>query len=163
MTRRDLAIHALGRYRAGAASRGEAAACLLERARQLENLEGHQRRRAELVDRAVAGGMTWEDAEGVYELAREEGLDPALAFELLYCRVLVDPTSVSDRPDDSTLLESTPPDWIAPAPPPPAQARQERRLRASFRRLRRLLEERGAPEDALVAYAEEPDVVRLDG
>lgn len=161
MARRETALEALQRYRSGAAERGEAAACLLERARQLEKLAGHERRRAELVDRAVAqSGLGWEEAEAVYEVAQEEGLDPALAFELIHCHVLVrtteDPVPTEVRGD--TELEATPPEWIAEAPPDPAEAREERRLRASFRRLRRLLEERGAPEEALVAYVEEPDV-----
>jgi hypothetical protein len=166
MTRRDLAIRALDRYRAAAAARGEAAACLLARAREVAALAGHERRRAELVDRAMAdSGIAWDEAERVYDLAREEGLDPALAFELLHCGVLVrEPAAPPRQPEGDTLLEASPPEWIDPASTvPPPDAGRERRLRASFRRLRRLLEERGAPEEALVAYAEEPDVVRLDG
>lgn len=165
MIRRDLVIRALDRYRAAASSRGEAAACLLERARELESLQGHERRRAELVDRAVAGSkLSWADAERVFDLAQEEGLDPALAFELLHCGVLVrDPPVEPGRPEGETLLEATPPEWIQPtSTTAPPDAPRERRLRASFRRLRRLLEERGAPEEALIAYAEEPDVARLD-
>lgn len=165
MTRRDAALTALQRYRDEASRRGEAAACLLERARLLEALPGHERRRAQLVDRAVAeSGLEWEHAESVFDMASEEGLDPALAFELLRCHVLV------HAPDDvlpaeirgDTLLESTTPEWISGPPPAEPVARRERRLRTSFRRLRRLLEERGAPEEALVAFAEEPDVEKLD-
>ncbi len=157
----DAARAALERYRRGAAQRGEAAACLLERAHELEGPAGHQRRRSELVDRAVReSGLEWTAAQAVYELAREEGLDPALAFELLHCRVLVlGPGDV--RPTDArahTELEATPPEWVESQPPPAAEARRERRLRGSFRRLRRLIEERGTPEEALVAFAEEPDV-----
>lgn len=162
----DAARAALERYRRAATERGEPAACLLERARELEALAGHQRRRAELVDRAVReSGLAWTEAEGVYDLAREEGLDPALAFELLHCRVLVvGPTDV--RATDArahTELEATPPEWVETQPPPEEEARRERRLRGSFRRLRRLIEERGTPEEALVAFAEEPDVGVIDG
>ncbi len=161
MTRGEGARDALERYRRGAAERGEAAACLLQRARDLEALAGHGRRRSELVDRAVReSGLEWAEAESVYEMAQEEGLDPALALELLHCRVLVlGPADA--RPGAAaaaTELEATPPEWIAARPPPEAEARRERRLRASFRRLRALLEERGAPEEALLAFAEEPDV-----
>lgn len=164
MSRRNAALTALQRYREEAGRRGEAAACLLERARQLEALQGPERRRAQLVDRAVEeSGLEWEDAEGVYDLATDEGLDPALAFELLHCRVLVhapeDVLPAELRGD--TLLEATPPEWIGGRPPAEREARRERRLRSSFRRLRRLLEERGSPEDALVAFTEEPDVERL--
>ncbi len=165
MSRRDLVFRALDRYRAVASSRGEAAACLLQRARELEQLEGHERRRTELVDRAVDdSGLGWREAEQVYDLAVEEGLDPALAFELIHCGVLVQPPSVGpERPESETLLQALPPDWIDPASTTvPPDADRERHLRASFRRLRRLLQERSTPEEALVAYAEEPDVGRFD-
>ncbi|HEX9106557.1 MAG TPA: hypothetical protein VF832_05005 [Longimicrobiales bacterium] len=161
----DPAREALERYRRGAAERGEAAACLLERARRLEQLEGRQRRRSELVERAVRdSGLSWESAEEVYDLAEEEGLDPALALELLHCGVLVRgprealPTEI--RGD--TVLQAAPPEWIAGPPPAEAEARRERRLRGSFRLLRRLLQEHGTAEAALAAYAEEPDVAPPD-
>ncbi len=165
MARGESARDALERYRRGAAERGEAAACLLARAQGLEALAGHERRRSELVERAVrASGLEWGEAEAVYDIAREEGLDPALAFELLHCRVLVlGPEDV--RPTESragTELEERPPEWIAAPPPPEEVARRERRLRASFRRVRKLLEERGTPEEALVAFVEEPDVGRVE-
>ncbi len=165
MARGEAARDALERYRRGAAERGEAAACLLGRAQELEAMAGHERRRSELVDRAVRGsGLEWAEAEGVYDLAHEEGLDPALAFELLHCHVLVlGPEDI--RPTESragTELEDRPPEWIGAPPPPEAEARRERRLRGSFRRLRRLLEERGSPEEALVAFVEEPDVGRVE-
>ncbi len=161
----EAARDALERYRQGAAERGEAAACLLARAHELAALAGHERRRSELVERAVrATGLDWGEAEAVYDLAREEGLDPALAFELLHCHVLVlGPEDVRPAESrDGTELEDRPPEWIAAAPPPAEEARRERRLRGSFRRLRRLLEERGTPEEALLAFVEEPDVGRVD-
>ncbi len=165
MARGEAARAALERYRHGAAQRGEAAACLLARAHELEALAGHERRRSELVDRAVrASALDWAEAEAVYDLAHEEGLDPALAFELLHCRVLVlGPEEVLPTDSrDGTELEDRPPEWIGAPPPPAAEARRERRLRGSFRRLRRLLEERGTPEEALVAFVEEPDVGRVE-
>ncbi len=163
MTRREAALEALARYRGDAAARGEAAACLAARAEKLEELHEHERRRTDLVERAVIeSGLERERAEEAYDLAREEGLDPALAFQLLYCGVLVhgpdDARPTASRHD--TVLEEMPPEWIAGPPPPAAEARRERTLRASFRRLRALLEECGTPEDALVAFAEEPDVGR---
>jgi len=165
MAAEDAAREALDRYRRGAGERGEAAGCLLERVRRLGELEGRQRRRSELVRRAVReSGLAWQAAGSAYDLAEEEGVDPALALELLHCRVLVRgprearPTEV--RGD--TLLEAAPPEWISGPPLAEEEARWERRLRGSFRRLRRLLEEHATPESALLAYAEEPDVAPLD-
>ena len=165
MASRDAALSALARYRSGAAARGEAAACLEQRARRFQQLDAHERRRSEVVERAVGeAGLARGEAEQAYDLAREEGLDPALALELLHCGVLVrgpgDSEPISLRHD--TVLEEMPPEWLRGPPPPDEHARRERRLRASFRRLRVLLEERGAPEEALIAFAEEPDVGRLD-
>lgn len=164
MTRREVALTALARYRSDAATRGEAAACLIQHVHRLEEAGGGTRRRSDLVERAVAEwGLSREGAEVAYDLARDEGLDPALAFELLHCGVLVhgpdhaEPTMM--RQD--TVLEEMPPEWIAGPPPAEAEARRERTLRASFRRLRTLFEERGTPEEALVAFTEEPDVGRF--
>ncbi len=165
MERAQAALRALDRYRSGAAARGEAAACLEERAHRLEELAGHERRRSELVERVASeSGLDSAQAELAYDLAREEGVDPALALELLHCGVLVrgpaDAEPVTERHD--TVLEEKPPEWLQGPPPPEPEARRERRLRASFRRLRTLLRERGTPEEALVAFAEEPDVGPLD-
>jgi len=165
MAAENSAREALDRYRRGAEERGEAAACLLERVRRLGELEGRRRRRAELVERAVrASGLEWEEAEEVYDLADEEGVDPALALELVHCRMLVlgPREAVPTELRGNTQLEATPPEWLSGPPPAQAQARRERRLRGSFRRLRRLLEECPTEEAALVAYAEEPDVAPHD-
>ncbi len=165
MERREAALSALARYRSGAADRGETAGCLAERARRLEELAGHERRRSEVVERAVAeSGLAREEAEQAYDLAREEGVDPALGLELLHCGVLVrGPADADpDRLRRQTVLEEMPPEWLQGPPPADRDVRRERRLRASFRRLRGLLEERGTPEDAVVAFAEEPDVAGLD-
>ncbi len=165
MERRQAALSALARYRSGAAARGEAAACLEQRARRFQQLAGPERRRSEVVERAMAeAGLARGEAEEAYDLAREEGLDPALALELLHCGVLVrspgDVAPISQRHD--TVLEEMPPEWLRGPPPADEDARRERRLRASFRRLRVLLQERGTPEEALLAFADEPDVGRTD-
>lgn len=151
-------IAALERYRARRAldGGGEGAECLLERLPELESMAAHQRRRIEMVGRAVdEGWMERELAEETYDIAREEGLEPAFAFELVRCGVAV------CEPPDSDLAESTAvkghPEWLEP-PIPTAEAERERRLRLSFRRLHRFLEEKPTPEEALVAFAAEPDV-----
>lgn len=149
------ALDALERYRREA---GPAAGCMIDGVRRLEE-DVHGRRRAELVERAVReDGLDRTEAEQVYTIAEEEGLEPAFAFQLVRCGVGVrwpgEATAAA-----TTLDAEVPPEWVAPATAPPADAaRREWRLRASFRRLRRLLEERRTPEDALLAFVEEPDV-----
>lgn len=157
-------LTALDHYRAGRRARDggdperefSAAACLLERTNEIEELAGRQRRRIELVERAVdEGWMERELAEEAYDIAREEGLEPAFGLEIVRCGV-----AVCDEPDselEATSAVKGHPEWLAP-PVPAAEADRERRLRLSFRRLRRLLEERPTPEEALRAYAAEPDV-----
>lgn len=157
--RAGAALGALERYRREADADGTAAGCLLEGVRRLE-ADRLGRRRAELVGRAVReGGLEWSDAEQVYAVSEEEGLDPAFAFQLVRCGVGV--RWPGDAPLAATTLDAeVPPEWVAPpaTTPPPESARREWRLRASFRRLRRLLEERKTPEDALLAFVDEPDV-----
>jgi hypothetical protein len=137
-----------------------AAACLLQRADELENMAGRQRRRIELVERAVdEEGVERELAEEAYDLAREEGLEPAFGLELVRCGV-----AVCEPPDSdlgTTAAVKGHPEWLEP-PVPRAEATRERRLRMSFRRLRSLLEERDTPEEALVAFATEPDVAECE-
>lgn len=164
MTPGEAAREALERYRRGAARRGEAVACLVGGARRLER-EGLRRRRSEVVERAVReSGLGWEEAQQVYDVAHEEGVEPALALELLHCGVLVrapEEQAPSELERD-TVLEATPPEWLAGPPPEETEARWESRLRGSFRRLRRLLREHPSPEEALVAFTEEPDVAPPD-
>lgn len=134
----------------------EAASCLLQRVGELENMAGRQRRRIELVDRAVAEeGVERELAEEAYDIAREEGLEPAFGLEVVRCGVAVCEPPDSDLGTTSAVKGH--PEWLEP-PVPAAEATRERRLRMSFRRLRSLLEERKTPEEALVAFATEPDV-----
>ncbi|MBX6363019.1 MAG: hypothetical protein IRZ00_04050 [Gemmatimonadetes bacterium] len=153
--RAGAALDALARYRREA---GAAARCLIEGVRHLEE-DAHGRRRAELVERAVReDGLDRAEAEQVYTVAEEEGLEPAFAFQLVRCGVGVRWPGEADGAA-TTLDAEVPPEWVAPVATPPADAaRREWRLRASFRRLRRLLEERRTPEDALRAFVEEPDV-----
>jgi len=156
-------LTALERYRTNLATDGgepeadpRAASCLLERTDELEAMAARQRRRIELVERAVAEGWMERDlAEEAYDIAREEGLEPAFGLELVRCGVAV------REPIDSDLEATTAigghPEWLEP-PVDPREATRERRLRSSFRRLRHHLEEQPSPEEALRAFAAEPDV-----
>jgi hypothetical protein len=142
--------------RRGERESGAGAECLLERVPEIETMAGHQRRRIELVERAVTEERIERGlAEEAYDLAREEGLEPAFGLELVRCGIAV------CEPPDSDLVETSAvrghPEWLEP-PVPGAEATRERRLRMSFRRLRRLLEERPTAEEALTAFAKDPDV-----
>lgn len=115
------------------------------------------RRREDLTARAVEAGHLREYADLIYDVAEEEQLDPAVAFEVVLAGVGV--RDLGDLPPDSrdeTQVEA-PPAWIE-EPPPAEQAARERHMRITFRRLRRLLEEAPSPADALRTFVREPDV-----
>jgi len=159
-------LAALERYRAGrraldgGAGADEPAACLLERAEEIEELAGRQRRRIELVERAVEeGGVERGLAEEAYDIAREEGLEPAFGLEIVRCGLGVCEPPESEL--EATSAVKGHPEWLVP-PVAAKDADRERRLRLSFRRLRHLLEERPSPEEALRAFAAEPDVMECE-
>lgn len=114
------------------------------------------RRRVEVIERAVADGrLAREDAEEVYELADQESLEPAYALALARSGYWVRELTAPEPAEEAAQQDA--PAWIAP----PADARaseRERRIRASLRRLRSLLERHGAPGAAVDAYLAEPDV-----
>ena len=116
------------------------------------------RRRMDVIAEAQAAGMSPELAEMMYDVAREEGVDPALAYELV-CSGL----GVAPPPDGVDTAEQQPasdkyyPTWLLPASQTDDVLR-ERMLRFSFRRLRAKLECHADPAEALQAYAREPDV-----
>lgn len=154
----DLVLRALDRYRAQ--RQGEAddgVECLLTRAAQMAaGAEEPGRRRVELLDRMVEAGVDAELAGTAYDIAVEEGVDPAFALEVVRCGLAVcEPAG--EEAADAPAVESYPQEWLE-ASPPADEARRERRLRSTFRRLRRLLSERQTPEEALVAFVDEPDV-----
>lgn len=150
------ALRALAQYREGRAFDGAAPDCLLERLESTADDSARHRRRAELVGRAVMEQrMPHWLAEEIYDVAREEGLDPAFAFELVRCGVAVCGPE-GETPDAPEQVQGDP-NWLAAAPPVPDAAR-ERRLRTSFRRLRSLFDRSETAEEALIAFAREPDV-----
>lgn len=116
------------------------------------------RRRSELLEEAKEVGMPQDLAERLYEVAREEGIDPALGFELVRSGLGVapPPEGVSNAPEQP-VADRYLPEWMFPATPPDELLR-ERMLRFSFRRLKSLLEEYEEPDEALRAFAREPDV-----
>ncbi|HEX2191422.1 MAG TPA: hypothetical protein VHG51_21100 [Longimicrobiaceae bacterium] len=115
-------------------------------------------RRIEVLQAAEAAGMPPGLAGMLYDVAREEGLDPVLGFELVRCGLGVCPPDggVSNAPEQPTRDKYLP-EWLSDAVPPDELLR-ERMLRLSFRRLLSLLERYEEVDDAFRAFALEPDV-----
>ena len=116
------------------------------------------RRRMDVIEEAQDEGMSPELAEMMYDVAAEEGLDPALAYELVRSGLGVAPpaggvANAAEQPASDKYY----PTWLLPASPTDDILR-ERMLRLSFRRLRSLLEQHVDPAEAFRAYAREPDV-----
>jgi hypothetical protein len=132
--------------------------CLLPSVDQGASEDDISRRRQEIIAEAEEAGMSMDLAERLYEVAREEGVDPALAFELVRCGLGVAPptegiTNQAGQPTADKYL----PEWMFPPVPTDALLR-ERMLRMSFRRLRSLLERHDRLDDAFRAFDREPDV-----
>ena len=132
---------------------------LLESAEQGLNADELSRRRIDVIQEALDVGMADELAEMLYDVAREEGLDPVLAFELVRAGLGVLPPSegVENAPVFATT-DKYRPEWLEP-PVDPDSVLRERTLRVSFRRLRALLQQHtGDAAAAFRAFAREPDV-----
>jgi hypothetical protein len=161
---RTAALEALGRYRTTEQVTDASTACLLDGARRIERADGRERRREALLERAAGDGIDREFAELVYEMAQQEGVEPAFAFELVRCGVgVLDLEHIvyeDGTEEDGMQMQGPPEELILPDSPRPAAADRERRLRLSFRRLRRHIDEQPTAEDALVAFTAEDDVGR---
>ncbi|MBA2571710.1 MAG: hypothetical protein H0V06_01595 [Gemmatimonadetes bacterium] len=131
---------------------------LLEHAEEVLSKAEHERRRIEIMNDAAAAGMPPELAEMLYDIAREERLDPALGFELVHSGlgVAAPLDGVSNAPVQPTT-DKYAPEWLG-APIGADELLRERTLRLSFRRLRGLLEKYDDPAEAFRAFAREPDV-----
>jgi hypothetical protein len=116
------------------------------------------RRRIDIQEEAEAEGMSPDLAGLLYDVALDEGLDPALGYELVRSGlgVIPPPEGVENAPEQPSSDKYSPL-WLTP-PIPPDELLRERMLRLSFRRLRALLEQHERPEDAFRAFAREPDV-----
>jgi len=157
------AAHVLNAYRERRRRRrGEdtyfgSAECLVAPGAEVTEAE-RSRRLSEIMSDAERDGMPRDLAERLYEVAREEGIDPALAYELVRCGLGVAPpaegvSNASDQPVSDKYL----PEWMFP-PTPTDTLLRERMLRFSLRRLRSLLEEHQEVDEAFRAFAREPDV-----
>jgi hypothetical protein len=117
-----------------------------------------ERRRSTLMREGEEVGMPRELVELLYDIAREEGLDPALGFELVRSGLGICPppegiTNASELPTTDKYL----PPWMFPAIPTD-QLLRERTLHLSFRRLRSLLEKHHDIDEAFRHFASDPDV-----
>lgn len=117
-----------------------------------------ERRRSEIMEDGEDAGMPRELVELLYDVAREEGLDPGLALELVKSGLGVGPppeglTNESSAPTSDRYL----PPWMFPASPPDSLLR-ERTLHVSFRRMRSLLEKHHDIDEAFRLFAIDPDV-----
>lgn len=136
--------------------------CLRERTLALADLPDRERRHAELMESHEArGAASRQVLELAYEIAQEEGLDPAFALEIISCRVgvleLEAPTGASTEETHS----ETAPEWVVP-PERPSEQAVERRMRMTFRRMRAGLEQHDDPAAALDWFANAPDVGHYD-
>jgi hypothetical protein len=140
----------------------ERADALLARAAEIDQAPPESRRREHLVERATAVGHTREYADLIYDVASEEGVTPAVAFEVVLSGVGV--RELTGSPSDSwqeTQVEA-PPAWVSDPTPGPDAAARERRIRASLRRLRQMTEQTASTEEALRAFVREVDVGDVD-
>lgn len=131
----------------------------LENAEQGMNADELSRRRIDVIQEAVGVGMPDELAEMLYDVAREEGLDPVLAYEIVRAGmgVLPPPDGIENAPQFATS-DKYRPEWLE-SPVDPDTLLRERTLRFSFRRVRGLLEQHtGDAAAAFRAFAREPDV-----
>lgn len=115
-------------------------------------------RRNSILNEAKEEGVPLDLAELLYDIAWEEGLDPAVGFELVRTGLGVAPPAdgISTTPD-APSTDKYLPAWMFPAVPPD-QLLRERMLRVSFRRLRSFLQEHENVDAAFRRFAQEPDV-----
>lgn len=162
--REESAQHALQAYRERRRRRRAddtffgSSECLLNGDNELLGKEERARRRADIVKEAEESGMSHDLAELLYDVALDEGIDPALAYELVRTGLGVAPpdggvSNAASAPSSDKYF----PTWMFPAESPDEILR-ERMLRVSFRRLRSILEENAEVEEAFKLFANEPDV-----
>jgi hypothetical protein len=141
---------------------GSAEAAARERLmRDVGSLTGapHERRHEELMEWAEADlGLEREYAEQIYALAEEEELEPVYALNLVHSGIGVRELEEPEQDMEEEAVQQAPPDWVAEDAVELDDVALERRLRASFRRLRAHLEESASATEAITAFLREPDV-----
>ena len=140
----------------------ERISALLERATLLEDENGISRRREELVRRATDAGHSREYADQIYDVATEEGVDPAAAFELVLTGVGVRDLAPPAGEQREEAQVEAPPAWVSEHAPQGDEATRERNMRQSFRRLRSIMERVPSAREALQEFVRAPDVGDVD-
>jgi hypothetical protein len=135
--------------------------CLAEGLAQLSD-DGVERRHEALMEWAEGElQLEREFAEQVYTLAEEEDLEPIYAFHLIRCGVGVIELEVPEQDADDDSTQQTPPEWLSGETVELNDIALERRLRATFRRLRTHLREAPTTAAAVHAFLAEPDVAAI--
>jgi hypothetical protein len=121
----------------------------------------------EAVERRHEALMEWAEseldldrayAEQIHALAGEEELEPIYAFLLVRCGIGVRELEEPAQDGKEEAAQKTPPGWLKRASVELDDIALERRLRASFRRLRGHLASAPNPGAAVTAFLAEPDV-----
>lgn len=126
--------------------------------------EPHERRHEALMEWAETElRLDREYAEQIYALAEEEELEPVYAFHLVRSGLGVRELEEPEQDMDEEAVQQAPPNWVAEESVELEDVVLERRLRASFRRLRSHISNSTSPTDAVAGFLNEPDVgaVRL--
>lgn len=130
---------------------------LVEGIHRVEQAPETHRRRSELVDRATSMLNDRDFAEFIYDVATEEAVEPAIAFELVFSGLAVCEPSGAGLEHEEMLVE-TAPEWVQAPPVLDSVAIRERRLRSSLRRLRHFFETAATMDEAIASFVDEPDV-----
>jgi hypothetical protein len=134
--------------------------CLRERGQLLEQLPALEHRRSHLLEKsAQRSGVSHHLLDRAYDLACEEGLDPALALELVGCGVAVIELAPTEPLAEAHSLN---PEFVAQVTEPLPDILRERRMRLTFRRMRSALEQTETLEEAIQRFGSEPDVGEFD-
>jgi hypothetical protein len=143
---------------AGEAGPERAHGCLLEAVASLTGGAAERRHEAlmEWAEHDLA--LEREYAEQIYALAEEEDLEPVYGFLLVHCGIGVIALESPTPDTDEAASQQAPPEWLGEETVELDDVELERRLRASFRRLRAHLEEAVAPLAAVGSFLAEPDV-----
>jgi hypothetical protein len=125
----------------------------------IQGIAGVERRHESLMAWAHSElGLDREYAEQVYSLAQESELEPVYAFVLIRCGIGVQELEAPEQDTDELAAQQAPPQWVGEDHVKLADVVLERRLRATFRRLRTHLEREATPRAAVDAFLGEADV-----
>jgi hypothetical protein len=103
-------------------------------------------------------GLEREYAEQVYALAEESGLEPVYAFVLIRCGLGVQELETPEQDAGEQAAQQAPPEWVGEDMVQLEDIALERRLRATFRRLRGHMDEAPTPGAAVDAFLGSEDV-----